>query len=68
MKSYVRVDKGIVMEVIDPLIDDAGTEVPIESRFTPELVAEMIDVTDISPQPQCWWTFDGGAFFPPVSG
>ncbi|WP_330728209.1 hypothetical protein [Burkholderia multivorans] len=65
MKTYARIDKGIVMEIIAPATDDSGNEIPIEERFTPELVAQMIDITGVSPQPQCWWTYSEGKFSPP---
>ncbi|MDF3115892.1 hypothetical protein KPA94_20930 [Burkholderia semiarida] len=66
MKAYARVDKGIVMEIIDPLLDEAGNEVPIEDRFTHEIVSQMVDVTGLSPMPECWWTYSDGQFSPPV--
>ncbi|MEB2504652.1 hypothetical protein SB394_12080 [Burkholderia sp. BCCIQ04A] len=65
MKTYARVDNGVVMEIIEPLLDDAGNEVPIEDRFTPEIVSEMIDVTGLSPMPECWWTYSDGVFSAP---
>jgi hypothetical protein len=77
MKSYARIQDGVVMEVIPPMTYDAdspvgveppwkaGDEIPIDRRYTPELVATMVDITGISPQPQQWWTYDGAKFSPP---
>ena len=64
MHTYARVVNGVVMEIILPATDQNGNEVPIAGRFTPDLVAEMIDVTSVIPAPECWWTTtDGGKTF-----
>lgn len=36
MKSYARIDQGIVVEIILPWADENGDEVPIEQRFAHE--------------------------------
>lgn len=41
-------------------------EVPIDQRFTPELVAQMVDITNINPLPQAGWVYDGTTFSPYV--
>lgn len=77
MKTYARVDAGAVQEIILPRtwgVDDpseppkflAEDEQPIERRFTAEFVATLIDVSRVDPLPDCWWTFDGDSFQPPV--
>ncbi|WP_250489992.1 hypothetical protein [Caballeronia sp. INML2] len=71
MSVYVRCQvtelqqKNVVFEIINPLFDSDGLEYPIKERFTPEFVATLIDVTNISPQPQQGWIYDGGVFLPP---
>lgn len=83
MKTYVRVYDSAVVEVIGPAVYPsdspelaepswkAGDEIPISDRFTAEFVANLIDVTSISPQPQVNWvaTEDGSSwsFSPPAS-
>ncbi len=66
MKTYARVEDGIVQEVIEPLADLDGNEYPIEKRFVPEWVAQMIDVTNVNPRPDQMWTYDGSNFFAPI--
>jgi len=66
MKTYARVETGIVQEIIAPAIDSDGNEIPIAERFTADLVAQMVDVTNINPQPVCWWTYDGTDFAAPT--
>ncbi|MFD1557104.1 tail fiber assembly protein [Paraburkholderia silviterrae] len=74
MKLYAHVVGG---SVIEPLIASAywdaddpsgnfkkGDEIPVAQRFTAAFVANLIDVTAISPQPQQGWvTADGGKSF-----
>lgn len=67
------------MELIEPRAYDSeawdwiegdpsriGEEIPIELRFPAALVATMVDITDLDPQPQLGWTFDGTVFAAPV--
>lgn len=42
---YVRLDSGVVMEMI-PDIDPAFPDVPIEERFPAEFIAELLHVED----------------------
>lgn len=65
MKTYARVSNGIVMEIVSPMTDAEGKEIPITERFTPDFVAMMVDVTNVSPQPSQHWTYDGSAFSTP---
>jgi hypothetical protein len=65
MKTYVRVKDGVVQEVIAPYANEAGREVPIEDRFTPEFVVDLVDVSEVNPTPDQRWTYDGEAFSPP---
>ncbi|TCK43973.1 hypothetical protein B0G84_2321 [Paraburkholderia sp. BL8N3] len=66
MKIYARIENGVVMEIIKPLLDDDGNEFSVAARFVPELVAQMIDVTSASPIPAQRWTYDGTTFTPPA--
>lgn len=43
----------------------AGDEIPIERRFTAEFVGTLVDVTGVTPAPECWWSYDGTNFLPP---
>ncbi|SAL25753.1 Caudovirales tail fiber assembly protein [Caballeronia turbans] len=66
MKTYARIEAGVVMEIIAPMADDEGHDIPIEERFTPEFVATLVDVTDATPMPEQRWTYDGATFAAPV--
>lgn len=78
MHTYAHVDNGVVIEIIEPMVYEIdsppgcefefkkGDEVPIERRFVPDLVARMVDITLLSPQPAYGWTFDGKKFSPPA--
>lgn len=66
IKIYARIENGVVLEIIKPLLDDDGNEFPVAARFVPELAAQMIDVTDVSPMPEQRWTYDGTTFTPPA--
>lgn len=66
MKTYARIIGGVVQEVIAPMTDSAGTEVPITNRFPPDFVASLVDATSASPQPQQGWAYGAGAFSAPV--
>lgn len=78
MKTYARVDAGVVQEIILPRtwgIDDpneppqffAEDEQPIEVRFTPDFVAQMVDITNVEPRPEQGWTYVDGIFAPYVA-
>lgn len=67
MAVYARVDGGVVQEIIQPLFKDDGTEWPIEERYTPDFVAQMVDITGLDPQPQSGWTYTNGVFAPYVA-
>jgi hypothetical protein len=67
------------MEIIDPLywdedvlgsegvvIHHKGDEVAITDRYTPEFVAMLVDITNVTPKPDQRWTYDGKAFTPPA--
>lgn len=77
MKSYARIDNGLFVELIAPMVYDAedpswtegqpsriGQEVPIELRFTPEFVSWLVEITDLDPMPQVGWTYIDGVFAP----
>jgi hypothetical protein len=56
MTLYARIQNGVVAEIIQPAMDENSNEIPIADRFHPLLVAEMVDVTSISPPPQQSWS------------
>jgi hypothetical protein len=68
MNTYARVSQingaDTVVEIITPPTID-GVQLPIGEMFTPEFVAGLIDVTDVSPQPEQWWTYNGTTFAAP---
>ena len=43
MKTYARMIDGVIAQIIPAVFDDKGREVPIESRFPPEVVAQMVE-------------------------
>lgn len=65
MTIYARVESGVVQEVIQPLYKDDGTEWLIADRYTSDLVAQMVDVTHVTPKPECWWICSDGVFSTP---
>lgn len=64
MAVYARIVEGVVQEIIQPAYKDNGDEWPIEERYTPEMVAQMVNITDINPMPGEYWTYDGEHFTP----
>lgn len=65
MQIYVRIyfmyGANYVVEVIQ-LEDDQD----IYDWYTPEFIATLVNVTDIEPKPDQWWTYDGTNFYPPA--
>lgn len=51
MKTYHRVIDGRVAQVIAPLFDAAGQEVPLELRFPADVVAQIV-VKGVRPKPE----------------
>ncbi|CAH2808757.1 MAG: hypothetical protein PPHEINF_6204 [uncultured Paraburkholderia sp.] len=82
MKVYAYIQNGEVFGIIEPVARDidspeggepsfkAGDEVPIEQRYHPTFVANCVDITGISPQPQQRWKYDKSlnTFSPTVNG
>lgn len=75
MKSYARIEDGIVQEIILPATygeDDpsdspsykAGDEIPIERRYASEFVATLVDITGLERMPSWYWMYDGKNFQP----
>lgn len=59
MKTYARMIDGSKAQIIPALMDDNGNEIPLESRFPPEVVAQMVEypLRDEPPEPtqaQLW--------------
>jgi hypothetical protein len=57
MKTYARIDNGIVAELFE-------TDGDITEMFHPDL--QWIDITAMSPAPQPGWTYSGSAFAEPA--
>ncbi|MBT2299287.1 hypothetical protein J7E70_02310 [Variovorax paradoxus] len=51
MKTYARMVGGFVAEIIEPLFDPNGVEVPIEERFHPDIVAQLVPYDPANPPP-----------------
>lgn len=74
MKTYARIDnpnpedpaQEIVVEIIRPMVDVDGNEIPIGDRFHPDFVKTLVDVTSTEPTPQVGWIYAGGVFAPPA--
>jgi len=66
MHVYARIDNGVVVEIIQPMTYDDGSEIPITERFPADFIATLVDITDVDPQPQDWWLYDGANFRPPA--
>lgn len=65
MHTYARIENGMVVEIIGPLLYDDGTEIPIGLRFPQSVLDQLVDITDEVPRPDQFWTYDGSQFFPP---
>lgn len=55
MSTYARIQSGIVAEIIAPMFDASGNEIPIVDRFHPEIVATLVNVTSYATEPQPGW-------------
>jgi hypothetical protein len=66
MRTHALIEDGKVSEIIPPYVNPDGVDVPIEERYTPNMVAQMVDITDMDPQPQQQWTYDGVTFAAPA--
>jgi hypothetical protein len=65
MKIYAFIQSGEVAEIIQPVVGPDDKEIDINDRFAPAFVAEMVDITDVTPQPGLHWKYSGGEFTPP---
>lgn len=65
MKIYAFIQRGEVAEIILPATWPDGTEIDIHDRFSPEFVAQMVDITDLDPKLGLHWKYSGGEFTPP---
>lgn len=43
MTTYARMIDGFIAQIFSPIFDDKGNEVPIESRFPPEVLAQLVE-------------------------
>lgn len=65
MKIYAFIQNSEVAEIIPPATDQNGKEIDVKDRFAPAFVAEMVDITDVIPQPGLHWTYENGIFQAP---
>lgn len=56
MKTYARIDSGVIVEIIEPATWPDGSEIAIEDRFTPQFVESLVDITAVVPRPDVFWT------------
>jgi hypothetical protein len=66
MKTFARIESGVVAEIIGPLTFDDGSEIPMSERFPVSVFETMVDITDVSPPPSQGWTYDGATFSAPA--
>jgi len=70
MKTYARIEGGVVVEIIQPFAtkdaDGNDVEVPIEERFVPDIVQTLVEVTKATGTPDQGWTYNGKVFAAPV--
>lgn len=65
-KIYARIQAGVVQEIIQGPIDGEGNDIPIQECFYPDIVAMLVDITDVIPLPEERWAYDGSTFSPYV--
>lgn len=46
MKTYIRIEEGVVRETILPATDEDDNEIPIDRRFTPEFVSTLVELPE----------------------
>ncbi|MFT4118678.1 tail fiber assembly protein [Bradyrhizobium sp.] len=66
MKTYARIENGIVAEIILPAEDESGAEIDISVRYTPEFVAELVEVTEATGSAAQGQVYADGKFADPV--
>jgi hypothetical protein len=62
LKIYARVEYHKVVEIIQPLLNDEGIDIPIKLRFIPEFVETLVDMTSEIPIPKEGWNWVEGKF------
>lgn len=66
MKTYARLDAGVLIEMMAAAIDENGNEIDIAKRFTPEFVATLVDISGQNPMPAIGWSYADGKFTAPA--
>lgn len=80
MKEYMRIQDGICVEYlpgvayteespgwVDGDQSRIGLEQPIDERYNAWFIAQLIEITGITPKPQIGWSYDGSLFAPPAT-
>lgn len=62
MKMFAHVIGGKVAEIIEPFADEEGNEIPIASRFHPDIVSNLVDITGTDVE--AGWSYQDGTFAP----
>ncbi len=65
MQTYARVEQGVLVEIIKPLLYDDGTEIPITARFPDFFLETLVNITNEDPMPGEMWSYNGETFTPP---
>lgn len=67
-KVYVRIDdNSVVVEIVIPYVNpETGYEYTVVEQFGQDFANSLIEVTGLNPLPECWWTYDGANFHPPL--
>lgn len=80
MKTYARIFRAEVVEIISPAVYPsdapvgieptwkAGDEIPLSQRYTMEFCNTCVDITSTTPQPQEGWAYDEANFTAPTAG
>jgi hypothetical protein len=66
MKTYARIENGLVAELIPALFDAEGKEYAIAERFPAEIATTIVDAS-AAPEVAQGWAYAGGVFSVPAA-
>lgn len=55
MKTYAFIYMGKIWQVIQPVVDEKGNQIPLSSLYTPDFCDQCVDITGMTPIPQENW-------------
>ena len=64
MAIYAYIYDGLVWEIIEPMFDADGTEIPLSQRYTQAFASACVDITHVDTQPVPGWLYVKGKFTP----